>query len=167
MVTLNTSDGPLHLPDELVGALVRRAERQADVTADWLKAAGLFRSGPPRLPAACLLELAAVLELGIWERHGLRGHLEVDLPTYREAADQLAARCMKGPAEFHGPNATPLSLRVLRVWMEHFAWEGPDLLQADVVVGDLDEDVFIDLLAEFVWTYRHELKHLVRGDRPQ
>jgi hypothetical protein len=111
-----------------------------------------------------LLELGAVLELGVWERVGFRQHLNVDLPTYREAADELAARCRKGPEEFDGPNATPLARQVLRVWTENFAWDGPDLVQADVVVGDFEEDEFIELLAEFVWNHRHELKNLVRGD---
>ena len=49
--------------------------------------------------------------------------------------------------------------------MEHFAWSGPELLQADAVVDNLDEDEFIDLLAKFVWTHRHELKHYVLGDQ--
>lgn len=113
MVTSAISDGPLRLPEALVQAATRHAERQADLTGTYLHASGLGKNGEVRLPAAALLELAAVLELGVWERRSLRPHLEVDLPTYREAANQLAARCMKGPSEFEGLNATPLAMRVL------------------------------------------------------
>lgn len=165
MVTSATSEGSLCFPDAMVRAVARHAERQADLTAAYLRDPRLFGSDEVRLPAAALLELAAVLQLGVWERRGLGRHLDVNLPSYREAADQLAARCMKGPAEFDGPNAASVWVQVLQVWMEHFAWDGPELLQAEVVVGDLDEDAFIDLLAEFVWTHHRELKHLVRGDR--
>jgi len=164
MVTSAISDGPLRLPDALVQAATRNAERQADLTGTYLRALGLGKSGEVRLPAAALLELAAVLELGVWERRGLRAHLEVDLPTYREAADQFAARCMKGPLEFEGPNATPLSMRVFQVWVEHFAWDAPELLDAEVVLDNVDDDDFVDLLAEFVWAHRNELKHLKPGE---
>jgi hypothetical protein len=36
-----------------------------------------------------------------------------------------------------------------------------DVLQADVIVGDVDEDAFIEVLADFVWRHRHELSRLV------
>jgi hypothetical protein len=148
----------------MVRAITRHAEREADLTAAFLRATGLYQSEPPKLPAAFLLELGAMLELGFWEREGLRRHLDVDLPTCREAAEQLAARCRKGPKEFDDPDAAPLSLQVLRVWTEHFAWDGPELLDAEVVLGDANEDDLIDILAEFVWTNRHRLEQLIPGE---
>jgi hypothetical protein len=164
MVTSANCEGSLRLPDAMVLAIARHAEREADLTAAFLRATGLYESEPPKLPAAFLLELAAVLELGLWERRDLRRHLDVDLPTNRQAADQLAARCAKGPKEFDGPNAAPLSRQVLRVWVERFAWDGRELLAAEVVLGDVNEDDFIDLLAGFVWEHRRELAHLIRGE---
>ena len=132
------------------------------MTTAALDAAGLFKSEAPQLPAGFLLELSAVIELGLWERHGLRRHLNTDLPTFRQAAAALGARALKGPAEFDGPDAAPLSGRVLQVWVEHFAWDGPELIGADVVVGDFDDDEVVDVLAEFIWTHRHELTNLLR-----
>ncbi len=150
--------------DTLLRAVAQHAERQAHLTGTYLRNSGFCPDGEIRLPGPALLELAAVLELGVWERRGIRQYLPADLLTYREAADQLAARCMKGPAEFQGRNAAPLSLRIFRVWVEHFAWDGPDLLDADVVLSDADhEDDFIDLLAEFIWTHRNELQHLIHA----
>ena len=168
MVSFMTSEGPLDVPDPLVRAVARHAQRQADLTAVALDAMGLFKSEPSRLPAGYLLELGAVLELGLWERQGLRPHLDVDLPTFREAADYLAARAAKGPAEFQDPDATPLCRRVREVWVEQFAWEGPELLEAEVLVSDVDDDAFVDVLAEFVWTHRQELSNLLRdgGNEP-
>ena len=37
--------------------------------------------------------------------------------------------------------------------MERFAWEAPELLQDDVVVGEIDEDEFAEALAAFLWQY--------------
>jgi hypothetical protein len=165
MVTSSTCEGTLRVPDALVQAVTRHAERQADLTGSYLRASGLCPEGEIRLPAAALLELAAVLELGVWEMRGLRTHLDVDLPSYREAAAELAARCMKGPEEFGGEDATPLSVRVLRVWTEHFAWDAPEMLDAEVVFGDAEEDDFVDLLAEFVWAHRNELRHIILAGR--
>jgi hypothetical protein len=167
MVTIPTRDGPLRVPDATVWAVARHAERQADLTAAYLEATGLFNGKPVQLPAGFLLELAAVLEPGLWERQDLRRHLDVDLPTYREAADQLAARAAKGRAEFDGPDATSLSGRVLQVWIDNFAWDGPELLGTDIVVGHVDEDVFVDVMAKFVWKYRHEIARLLADGEEQ
>jgi hypothetical protein len=153
-----TSNGPLVVSEQQIRAVTRHAERQADLTAATLNAMGFFPKKPAGFPAAFLLELGAVLELGLWERQGLRPYFDVDLPTYREAADALLARAQRGPAAFDGPDAALLSSRVLQTWMNHFAWEGQDLLQADVLVGGVDdEDTFVDLLANFLLTHRHAL----------
>jgi hypothetical protein len=145
----------------MIRAVARHAERQADSVAAYLRSPRLFDTGEVHLPPAALRELAAVLELGLWEKQGLRDHLDVDLPTYREAANRLAARCKKGPAEFEGPGAAPLSRRVLLAWIECFAWDGQDLLQADVVAGHVNEDTFVEVLADFVWRHCHELAKML------
>lgn len=155
-------DGTEGAPNALMLAVARYAERRADLIGSYLRSSDLRPTGEIRLPAAALLELAAVVELGVWERRGIRCHIDSDLPFYREAADTLVVRCSKGPSEFRGPNAAPLSELVLRVWIENFAWDGPRHLQTDVVVGNVDEDEFIDLLADFVWSNRRELAQLIR-----
>ncbi len=154
---VETREGSLVLHDHQIQAIVRHAQRVADLTAATLDATGLFPQRPASFPAGFLLELGAVLQLHLWERQGLRQYLNANLPAFRQAADQLAARARKGPQEFEGPEAAPLSSRVLRAWMEHFAWEAPFLLQADIVVGPVDEDQFAEAMAEFIWNHRHEL----------
>jgi hypothetical protein len=152
-------DGSSVAPDVLVQAVTQLAERQADRTADWLESAG-HPPGPLNVPAAFLLELAAVLQLGEWERQNVLNHLDANLPSYRQAADELAARAALGPKEFHGPHATRLSILVNTVWIERFAWDGPSMLQADIVFGDCDEDALVEQLAEFLWQHHLELQKL-------
>ena len=161
MVTLTTSDGSFCLPDAMVRAIVRNSEFQAELTAATIDAMGIFKTKPVRLPAGFLLELAAVLQLGFWERQGLRTRLPADLPTYHEASQSLAERAAKGPAEFDDLQATPISHLVTRAFIENFAWEGPDHLGADVIIGQVDEEQFADVLAEFVWQHRHELSTML------
>lgn len=160
----------LHAPR--LRAVVRHAELSADVTVAVLDSTGLFPPTPDRqtratLPAGALLELAAVLQLGVWERKGLRPYLRNDLPTFREAASDLAARISEDPDAMKDRGAATLHRRVLGFYLERFAWEGPELLGTDVVVSDVDEDDFIDVLAEFVWTHRHELERSVLGESQQ
>jgi hypothetical protein len=50
--------------------------------------------------------------------------------------------------------------------MKHFAWEGLDLLQADFILGDVDEDAFADLLAEFLWSHRHTVTTILSSQEP-
>jgi hypothetical protein len=75
MIEIATSETPLVISDYQIRAAVRHAERQADLTAATLDAMGLLATKPVTLPAAFLLELAAVLELGMWELQGLRPYL--------------------------------------------------------------------------------------------
>lgn len=162
-VVVETCEGPLVVSDQQILAVVRFAERQADLTAAVLDATGLFPDKSARLPRAFLLELASVLELATWERQGLRAHLVTDLPTYREAATELAARVEQGPEAFAGPDATPLSQEVLRVWMENFAWNARQVLGCDAVVGTVEEDEFAKVLADFVWQHRQKLSRLLKN----
>jgi hypothetical protein len=167
MTEVTILENPLQLPDGMALAIIGHAERQADLVAAHLEATGDFGSTAKRLPPAFFLEFAAVLEIGLWEHKGLRRHISVDLPSYDQAADELIARCRKGPKEFEGPDSTPLSSLVLHVWIDYFAWDGPDTLGAEIVLdeGDEDDDDFINLLAEFVWTHRHALQHLTSERR--
>ena len=158
--SMEINAGSPELSDIQIQAIVHNAERRAEPTAAYLDR-WYGESKTCRLPPAFLLELSAVLELELWERQGFRPYRITDLPTFEEAKVQLAERAFKGPTEFTGPNARPLSEAVLRVWIEQFAWEGPELLQAEVLVGPVDEDEFADALAEFVWQHRHKLSRIV------
>lgn len=153
VVIIETPHGPQTIPRDQFLAIVRNAEYQADLTAATLREMGLPIKNL-RLPGNFLLELGAVVQLHVWERRGLTPHLKGELPAAKVASKELVERVQKGASEFEGNNAAPLSRQVLQVGIEQFAWNGQELLQADVVVGDVDEDEFVALLAEFLWTHR-------------
>lgn len=158
MAIFQTENGAVELADPLVHAVARNAAFVADLTAAVLDKTGIF---PPatqkKLPAGFLLELGAVLQIGFWERNGIVVHQSAGLPSYREASKDLAARAERGPAEFADPAAISLSRAVMAFWIEHFAWEGKQLLGSDIVVDEVEEDQFADMLAEFLWKHRHQL----------
>jgi hypothetical protein len=153
---------PHAAPNSLVQGLTLLAERHAHMTADWLESNG-FSAGSYSAPASFLFELAAVLQLGAWERQGIFDHASLGLPTYREAADDLAARAARGPSEFHGRAGRRLSTLVNQSWMDRFAWDGPALLSADIIFGECDDEMLIEQLAQFLWQHQAELgKNLLR-----
>lgn len=125
-IEIETCEGLLVVSDQEIRAVVRHAKRAAELTAAALDATGLFPEKPISLPAAFLLEFAAVLELGLWERQGLREFLKTDLPSYSEAAEAMLAKAKLGPAAFGGPDdASSLSSRVLQAWIRHCTGKGP------------------------------------------
>ena len=83
---IKTSNGMLLISTRIQG-VARHAQCQADLTVRSLDATGLFSQRPAFFPAGFLLELGAVLELGLWELRGLHPYLTSDLPSFREAAD--------------------------------------------------------------------------------
>jgi hypothetical protein len=165
MVTFADSDGQREVAEEIVRTVICHAHRHAKLVAAALEATGLFRDRPVRLPAGFLLEFAAVLQLGAWESQGLDVHVAAGIPTFSVACQQLAERARNGPPEFEDPIPTPLMTSVLQILVRHFAWKGPGVLNADILLDDLDDDKFIDRLAEFLWTHRTELTTLDPDER--
>ena len=102
-----------------------------------------------------------MIELVFWERGDLCRHLPVDLPSSREALEQLKNRSRQGATAFADPDDTPLHNQVLRVWTEHFAWDAFEHTGVEMVIGEVDEESFVDLMAEFLWENRHTLTELV------
>jgi hypothetical protein len=160
MVTIPTSQGPFAVSDRQVHGLVCCARRHADLVATTLR--DMFPGQEVSLPRALLLELAAVLQLGMWEHQGLAPYLPAGVPRFAEAAGQLGRRARNGLREFESSSSIPLLLKVLQVWMEHFSWDGVELLGCDAIVGTVDEDEFAVTLADFVWQHRRELSRLLK-----
>lgn len=161
MAPVQTSKGLLDQPELLIRAIAQKAEWTAELTV-----AGLCRLGVAsrpeeiRLPNACLLELGSVLQIGAWEGQGLLQRLAVDLPTFQAAREDLANRCVSFPESFWTTEIPALTRRVLRAWIDNFAWSGPELLGADVLVDTIEEDLFVERLAEFLYSIRNRLPHL-------
>ena len=45
--------------------------------------------------------------------------------------------------------------------LEKISWQGLDYLGTDVLVGEIDEEDFLDGLAEFLWANRRQLSSQV------
>jgi hypothetical protein len=162
MVTPIASQGRLEIPAVLIASCRRYAEFCADRLADVLRGSFTLRADEPiELPAGFLLDFAAVVQLASWERQGLPAHLHVELPTAQKAAETLVGLAQHGPAAFAVPDGIPLYQQVLGVWIEHFAWDGQQLLGCDVLVGAVDEEQFAAVLAEFLLEHQHELSQLL------
>jgi hypothetical protein len=146
----------------VIAAVRENAERQACMVAELLhaldprlKEAGLS-SGAAGLPAGFLLELGAICQLVIWENEGLRSVLAADVPSADEAILELNREAAEAPDQFQSPMNRRLGARVMQVWLERFSWAAPDLLQADVVVGEVDEDALVEALAQLLMDHRHD-----------
>ncbi|MGY8771438.1 MAG: hypothetical protein ACKVH8_23740 [Pirellulales bacterium] len=165
MNQIEISEDLSSIPDSLLQGVTRRAEYLADLTATYLSILDGFQNKPIRLPGNALLEMAAVLEIGLWELSGAIKQLDKKLPTFMEARTAFAARCKKGPDEFIGPQSTRLSRQVLHIWIDSFAWEGSEILDAAIVVDEVDEDQFVKIMADFIWHHKSDLEKLIMEER--
>ena len=162
------------LPTGTVEAATRRAEQMAERTGEFLRALGLAPSKPSdfpfSLPSEFLLELAAILQRADWQANGLADSLDEKLYPAFDDLRQLLFRLFQRPDSFQGGDAgaqnARLSQQTLRLWLERFAWSCPELLECDMLLGDLDDDDLIDRLAEVLWTRRHDLGTGSSGDKP-
>ena len=111
----------------------------------------------PQLPAGFFLELGAVMQLILWERAGLTVHVEAGLPAADAAGEELEHRARLGPSEFDDVSRLVLWRNVNMLWTERFAWDGEQLLGAEIAFAPGDEDEFVEQLANFVWRNRRAL----------
>ena len=103
------------------------------------------------VPFGLLLELGALGQLQFWQTSGLSTLLPEDTPSYDDAADDLCIRIAHDPQQFQRLESASLSKRVLQLWIDHFDWKAPLLLGADLVVGEIDEDLLIEIVSQLLW----------------
>jgi len=159
---ISTSDGLDQFPKCIVDAAIQNALRVADLTGMTLTELGKVHLGGGQwhLPAAFLVEVGAVLQLGLWEQEGIAAHECGYLPSFDDAVADLASRASQGASAFANLNAVTLAPRVLQFSIEQIAASGFLLMGGDVLTQDIDEDAFVDLLAEFLFSHRDELSQL-------
>ena len=150
-------------PPDLIQAVAHDAKADAGRVAQFLSGLGLQRGGdgvarvPLRLPAYFLVGLAAALRLFSWEQGGLRIHRDAGLPSAAEAL-QLVARSITThePVARKEQASRQLLCQILTVFVERLAWNGRALLEADLELGEADEETLVDALADLLWAHRHD-----------
>jgi hypothetical protein len=161
-IVVQTTDGSIEFSDTCIQAVARRAEFVAALTAHGIRTAlHLLEYGPGvqtlTAPAGFLLELGTVFVLASWEAKGISAHIEVGLPSSNEADADLVRRLQQDPKQFDVIDSTGLSSRVLRFWLENFAWDGLESVDSDLLLSAVDEDSFLDSLADFLWRNRQSM----------
>jgi hypothetical protein len=160
MAPTSSSLIPSEIPLGLVQSLTVDASEDADNVALFLRYLGLApcdrnESDPPiSFPAWFLVELAAALRIWLWEANGLRIHLDAGLAPARELLLGVFCRAKEVANGHASSNATPLMNRVLGLSVDRLAWSARRDLGADVVLGEADEDILVETLANLIWTHR-------------
>jgi hypothetical protein len=154
---MTTTPYILDFPADLVRAVAAEAERDADAVGMFLTALGLHATPdrPIPLPAGFLLDLGAALRLLAWHEAGLPPQEVAGLPPARQALTEVFLAWKHPPTQTE-PAVVPGSLayRVCQAFVDHFAWSGRDELDADVTLGEADEDAVLEALADFLWAHR-------------
>jgi hypothetical protein len=170
-MVFETADGPLEFSDACVAAVISRADYVATLTGEFLSLLGLVPNkteaadGVCRFPPGFLLELGAMLQLAVWERAGVRTHLDAGLPSAHEAAADLTRRASENPSGFNDIQSAILLRRIFPLWVERLAWAGPELFAAEMQIDADEEDAFVNGLAEFLWRHRDSLAPVLgKGD---
>jgi len=162
-IAIPTKNGTVTVAECQVYAVLRRADESAMRLAETLKVMGFLpEDGEGQqaiFPAGFLLELSAVLQLAAWEDKDQRHHIDAGLPSFEDAAAHLARRAETAPADFHQLSSATLHKQVLSFCLEKISWQGLDYLGTDLLVGEIDDETFLDGLAEFLWANRRQLSN--------
>jgi hypothetical protein len=166
-ITVATTDGPIEFSDACIDAIRRRAEFVASLVGETIRRMLDLPQQPDgqvhqlNVPAGFLLELGAVIVLKLWERQGITRHVDAGLPSWSDADADLARRFNEDPRQFDRLDNASLSQRVLKYWVENFAWDGIETFGADVLLSTADEDAIVDAVARFLYENRNALETLL------
>jgi hypothetical protein len=139
------------VPHDIVTAIARDAARDAERVGLFLTQLGLKTTPekPLALPAGFLCHLGAALRLLEWEGQGFFFHIDAGVPKAQQAIHEAFL-------SFTESDADPIKLctAVLRLSVERFSWSGPPELGADIALDEVQEDVLLEALADFLWEHR-------------
>jgi hypothetical protein len=119
------------------------------------------------MPAGFLLELGAVIVLGMWERCGITAHRDAGLPSSYEADADLVRRLQEDPRQFDRVESALLNRLVLSYWLENFAWDAVETFGTDMMLNSTDEDAIVDAVARFLFENRNALEPLLPHEETQ
>ena len=142
------------LPPEMVRAVVRNGTQDANDVGDFLDHIFAMDGSPfpkpTHLPTLLLLRLGVGCQLLRWESRGILLHKQLGLPdgwaVIREALIRVSG--VAGPQVDPNPG---IEQRVLQLSLDQLSWTAPDLLGADIVLGDVDEDALAISVADLLW----------------
>lgn len=147
----------LQVPIELSTAVQEKAVRDADVVYRFLTWLGRKWAGDSfdlaaiDLPPGFMSALAAALQLVAWEQRGVFIHRDIGLPSADDAVLLIFRSYQESDTH---PACAHLQHEVFQLFVQRFAWAGRSDLDADIVLDDLEEDVLVDALADFLWARR-------------
>ena len=154
-----------HIATTVIESVMRFAQRGAFLVGVYLTKIGavsesLKKRRPVAVPAEMAFGLAAILQIWLWERAGLRPYLcVVELPTAQEAMSDLWKPESDDQAEYlRLKSGSRLLKQVVGAFLSHCALSAPEELGVDIAIdGPLDESM-LEAFADFVWQHRHLVK---------
>ncbi len=153
---------PEHIAATVIESVMRFAHRGAVLVGVYLTKIGAVPKSiknrqPVAVPIEMALGLAAILQIWLWERAGLRPYLDVvDLPTAQDAMTAFWKVDSKGQAKYlRSKSGSKLLKQVVGVFLTHCALTAPEELGVDIAIdGPLDESL-LEAFVDFVWQHRH------------
>jgi hypothetical protein len=157
-----------HIHPDRAAALCSEAERVACRAALFLDE--IFKQLNPTVPAAqrifprsFLLNLCTGVWLLYWEDHGISIHVEAGLPPAMQVLSETFAGFRPNDDADRWSRAVQLAYNVTWLFAEHIAWHGHAEVGGEFVVGEVNEDVLLESLAQLLWHHRHALAPEPRG----
>jgi hypothetical protein len=149
----------------VIESLMRLGHRGALLVGSYLTMLGAVPKTPTKPPLVIppfemALGLAAMFQIWLWERAGLRPYLRVvDLPTSHDALNDFWKMESRGHAKYiRSKSGSRLLKQVVGAFLSHCALSAPEELSVDLAIdGPLDESM-LEAFADFVWQHRHLVK---------
>ena len=142
----------MDVPSDLVGYSPRLIAATGERAALHENLLGrMLISNPPikecltRISSPLFLELGAISQLAEWELQGIDAHIQAGLPPFEAAKCCVVFPELRDNYPFPGWRSNEsLSQAVLRFTLERMSWTSQSELGVDVVLGEVDEEEFLN-----------------------
>ena len=137
----------------LIAAAQERAELQATLLGQMIEKSpyrDVFQSG--RFSRSMLMDLGIAAQIGHWEACGMTLHLDHGLPSFEEALHSIALQ--GNGADYERSPGDTLAFAVFKFSMKHITWASQHEWGVDLALGDIDEELLLDVFSESLWNHR-------------
>jgi hypothetical protein len=126
----------------------------------WLANRPLCASWPPGF----LFGLALAMRVLVWEKRGILEYLKVKLPSSQEILFDVFRSVVNEEA---ADRIRALYPQVLAVFLRHLAWSADPQFGPNVILGEIDEERFVDAVAKLLWVMRNSQSRAFRENTQQ
>jgi hypothetical protein len=136
---------------DLVAAIIKDANRLAEMTADYLDQQSAQPGMSQRHTADFLVDLGAILRIESWEKAGIKDLIVPHLPASGALRREKTCSGQSDSAS----SSPQIAFQVFNGWLSNCALPRLPTLEIDMALPHVEEELLLTHVSQLLWRLRH------------